>query len=141
MRWILICPGCFVLKGDCRCSKEQPQAPLLIYVASPYTAATYGGEQANVDRAMDAALALIRKGHVPVVPHLSHYLDHWHAYRTGERLPYTLWMAMDDRLLQTCDALLLIAPSPGALAEWGRAAELGLRRFESLEEVPDSNNE
>ncbi len=138
MRWIHLCPHCLNGKVACGCPPEKGRRRLLIYVAGPYTAASYGGEQANVDRAMDAALALIRKGHVPVVPHLSHYLDHRHAYQTGERLPWETWMALDEALLQKCDAILLLAPSPGALAEWERAQYLGLLRFESVEAIPDA---
>lgn len=136
MRWIHLCPCCLQPKVECN-GLAHPGKRLLIYVAGPYSAVNYGGEQANVDRAMDVALALIRKGHVPVVPHLSHYLDHRHAYLTGARLPWELWMALDDDLLQRCDACFLIAPSSGASWEWERAQYLGLIRYESLEEVPE----
>jgi hypothetical protein len=84
---------------------------------------------------MDAGLRLAEAGHLPVVPHLSHYLDR-HATRSGLSLPYRFWMDLDLALLARCDGLLSIGSSPGADQERAEAERLGLPVWRSVDEVP-----
>lgn len=112
------------------------QRPLTIYVAGPYTAPDLHGELANVERAVQIGMELTRKGHYPFVPHFSHYLDHAHKDRYGERLPWQFWMDMDDAFMNCCDAFFYISSSRGADIELERATKLGLQIFFSLDEVP-----
>ena len=113
--------------------------PLLIYVAGPYTAERRADRRNNTERAMDAGLALVAKGHYPVVPHLTHYLDERCFDLTGGYLVYGFYIALDDRLLAACDALFYLAPSPGADRELARAKRRGLPIYRTLDEVPDAD--
>jgi hypothetical protein len=106
--------------------------PLKIYVAAPYT----GDEQANVDRAVDAGIELIRKGHVPFIPHLTHYIE-MRLQERGETFDYEVYMKYDGAWVSSCDALLQLASSLGADRELHQAAHEGKIIFLSLDEVPD----
>lgn len=109
---------------------------LTIYVAGPYSADTEKGRLANTQKAMDIALALIKKGHYPYIPHLSHFVD-IHAKEQGIDLSWEFWMHFDFVWLEKCDALFFISESPGANMELGRMDELGRKVFYDLGEVPD----
>lgn len=107
--------------------------PLRIYVAGPYTK---GYVQGNVNRAMEAAVALIHQGHCPFCPHLSHYLDAV-AREQGCPLNWDDWMAQDLMWLAQCDALLrLPGPSKGADTEVTEALRRGMLVYWRLEDVP-----
>lgn len=97
-----------------------------IYVASPYTAPTPAEVETNVNRACEVGVALVEQGHTVFVPVLSHYL---HKIRPQ---PYRRWMEMDLEWLRLCDALLLIAPSPGACREVKAALGIGITCFRLL---------
>lgn len=103
-----------------------------IYVAGPYS----DNPEPNVDRACEVAVRLIERGHTPYVPHVNHYFD-VAALRMGrERFDYETWMAQDFEWLRLCDALYLIAPSPGANREVLAAQAVGIPVYRSLAEVP-----
>jgi len=92
--------------------------------------------QRLTEKAMTIALGLIKKGHYPYIPHLSHFLD-THAQEKGIELPWEFWMEYDDVWLTKCDALFFIGESRGACIELERAKELGLQIFYSVDEVPE----
>ena len=106
-----------------------------IYIAGPITAPTPGQRAINVVKATDAGIDLIKMGHTPFIPHLFVAAD-IQAMVQGRPIEYETWMALDDRWLTMCDALLYLAPSPGADRELARAQELGLTVFMSIAEVP-----
>ena len=115
--------------------------PLRIYIAGPYCprgaiehdAARIA--QHNVDRALEVANALIKKGHYPFVPHLSHYI-HIH-YSCKEDYGGDFYYRYDNTFLDIwAQALFLIDHSPGATAELKRARMRNLKIFKSLREVP-----
>jgi hypothetical protein len=106
-----------------------------IYIAGPYTAPTPKGVQVNLDAAFRAAICLIRLGHVPYCPHLTHYLDAA-ALALGVNIEYEEWLGQDREWLALCDALLYLAPSPGADRERDWAAALGLVIYHRLDEIP-----
>ncbi len=108
---------------------------MLIYCAGPYSADTEQGRLDNTQKAMTIALDLIKKGHYPYIPHLSHFLDTY-AQEKGVDLSWEFWMEYDDVWLERCDALHFIGPSKGANIELERAKELGLKIYRSLGEVP-----
>jgi hypothetical protein len=110
-----------------------------IYLAGPYIAPTHSDRQRNVYKAMDAALEVIALGHYPFVPHLSHYVDYHNRIQPERaRLPidYEDWMQLDLQWLLVCEALVLLAPSPGANRELARARKEGLVIFDSVAAVP-----
>ena len=109
---------------------------LKIYVAGPYSAATAAGLIENTNRAVEAGLKLFKKGHFPFVPHLTHYVDLL-AQQKGIPMAWEEYLMWDKPWLEDCDAVLLLAPSRGALLELEHAKRLGLRIFNNLDEIPD----
>jgi hypothetical protein len=96
-----------------------------IYIAGPYTAATKEERIGNVNRAIDAALALYKKGHHPFIPHLTHYVDE-RAAGLGVAITRDEYVRnWDSPWLEACDALVLLADSPGAKEEFEAARGLG----------------
>lgn len=110
-----------------------------IYLAAPYSPkdctlhdASRVAQQ-NVDRAIDIALQLIKKGHYVFIPHLTHYV-HLRSDEDFEEL-YYVW---DNTFLNHwATALFYVSPSYGADLELERAKELRLKIYYSLEDVPD----
>lgn len=109
-----------------------------IYIAAPFTASDtderHMSKYGNIRRAADAGSKIIEKGHCPFVPHLYAYCE----FGLTKKVPYERWMEIDNAFLESCDALLYLAPSPGADRELARAKELGLTVYYSVDEVPDA---
>lgn len=110
--------------------------PLRIYIAGPYTALDQNGHQANTDRAIDAGIAVYRKGHYPYIPHLTHYVDR-RAKETSIDLTWEDYIRWDMPWLRICDALLYLGKSKGADLELAKARRLKKRIFFSTDEVPN----
>src|SRR6266436_7940485 len=109
--------------------------PLRIYIAGPYTAQDHDGHESNTHRAIDAGIAVFRKGHYPYIPHLTHYVD-LRAKGTGTNLTWADYIAWDMPWLDMCDALLYLGKSKGADIELERARKLKKEIFFSLSEIP-----
>ena len=109
---------------------------MLIFVSGPYTAPDDAGHLANANAAIDAGIALARRGHLPVVPHLSHWFDLRAEEMTGERFPWRFYMDLCFALIRGCDALLYTAPSRGADLEKAEAERLGIAVYRAIEDVP-----
>lgn len=109
---------------------------MMIYVAGPYSGETEELVERNVSRAIGVGVTLMRMGHVAVIPHLTRLVDLWFDLNEEPRPGYRFYMDWDDALLRRCDALYLIASSPGADTEVARAGELGLPIYRRLTEVP-----
>jgi hypothetical protein len=108
-------------------SDEPKDRPLRVYIASPYTLGDVGR---NVHESMRAADELVKLGHVPYAPLLSHL---WHLI-----IPHTpdFWYRLDLRWLEACDIVLrLPGQSVGADNEVKRALELGMPVGFSIEEI------
>lgn len=105
-----------------------------IYIAGPYTATTDTERLANVTRAIDAGLVVWQRGHVPYIPHLTHYIDA-RVQERGLPIGYEEYMAYDDAWLACCEGFLYLAPSPGADRELQRAQARGMVIFYHVEEV------
>jgi hypothetical protein len=106
-----------------------------IYIAGAYSAPTWEGKQNNTDKAIEVGVQLILKGHNPLIPHLTHYIDKM-AINKGINITWEKWMKIDDEWLCLCDALLLISNSRGANIELERAKQLNKIIYYSLEEIP-----
>jgi hypothetical protein len=91
---------------------------------------------ANTEAALAAGLEIIGHGHTPFIPHLTHYFDLFVEKRVGHRLTPEIYYQWDLEILERCDALLYLNPSPGADRELERAKELGLTVFYLLKEIP-----
>jgi hypothetical protein len=80
-----------------------------VYVAGPYTK---GDVALNVRAAIEAGDRLLKAGHAPYIPHLTHF---WHLVCPG---PYEQWTLFDLAYLGVCDAVVRIpGESRGADAE------------------------
>mgnify|MGYP001590497433 FL=1 len=101
-----------------------------IYIAGPYT---LGDTIANVRAAIEAAEALLAKGHTPYIPHLSTL---WHLVAPH---PAEFWYAYDLKWLTLCDAVLrLPGESVGADAEVKAALVADKPTYYDLAAVPEN---
>ena len=99
-----------------------------IYVSGPYTV---GDTEENVAKAIDLGVKLRDMGHVPIIPHLSHYV---HARNPRN---YRYWMDWDLELLSRCDAIYrLPGESPGADEEVAFMVARAKPVYTSLEMIP-----
>lgn len=87
-----------------------------VYVAGPYTADPASCTAA----AIAAGDELLRAGHEPFVPHLSHY---WHRLHTEHG--YEAWMRLDLAWVAVAEALVRL---PGESSGADREVELALQR-------------
>lgn len=110
-----------------------------IYIAGPYTASTPELVRRNVDIAIDAGLKVWKKGHVPFIPHLTHFVDE-RAVATGVPMQYDEYLAWDTQWLEGCDAILYLSSSRGADLELQNAKQLGLTIYWSVDDVPEGTN-
>lgn len=98
-----------------------------VYIAGPYTK---GDVAMNVRAAIEAGDRVLKAGHVPFIPHLTHF---WHMICPG---PYGQWIKLDLEWLPCCGALLrLPGESSGADGEVAEAKRLGIPVFYSVEEL------
>lgn len=111
----------------------------VVYIAGPFrcpSAAVPGqqdawGIQCNVMRAMEAALAVWRLGHVALCPHANTFCMQGAA-------PDDVWLAGDLELLARCDAVLMVQGwerSAGAWAERAEAERRGLPVFTGTDDL------
>jgi hypothetical protein len=115
---------------------------MTILVAGPYRSGT-GGDAAlierNLHRLEQAALAIYRRGHVPMI-------GEWLALplakaagsaRLGDAISEEFLYPASRRLLSRCDALLRIGgESKGADEDIRAAQRLGLRIYRDIADVP-----
>src|SRR5690349_24552065 len=76
---------------------------LKVYIAGPYTE---GDVAVNVRNAMTAGIEVLKAGHFPFVPHLSHFL-HMQC-----PMSYGTWIALDNASLPHSDALVRLPGGP-----------------------------
>lgn len=113
---------------------------LKIYVAGPYTASTPALVLDNVHAALDAGIEIIRRGHVPFIPHLTHWIEKRNERETerhGFRLVYEDYLRLDMVWLAECDAVLYLGSSPGADRELAVAEGRGLTVYRAVEDIPE----
>jgi len=110
---------------------------MYIYVSGPYSAPSPTQILANVYKAIDAGIAILFKGHVPFIPHLTHFLSA-RLRETGKDFSWEFYMRYDLAWLEKCDALLYLAPSKGADIELKAAIRMGKEIFCSIDEIPVS---
>ena len=107
---------------------EVKQKPLLIYIAAPLT---IGDPSQNIRRACFVGDAILELGHIPFIPHLSHFWD------LISPKSYETYMDIDFEMLARCDGLLRIeGHSLGADREVAEAKRLGIPVYYSIEELP-----
>lgn len=109
--------------------------PQVVFVAMPYSGATPEEVHQNVCRAMLIGDALVQKGHIPFVPHLTHFMHLYYLGLRGESYDYETWMRITLTMVSRCDSLYHVT-SPGADRERALAEDLGLPIYTDLSEVP-----
>ncbi len=109
--------------------KEKSNKPMLIYISAPYS---LGDVVTNVRFACEIGDKVLAKGHIPFIPHLSHF---WHFLSPKS---YEEWLKIDSAMIPRCDALLRVnGESKGADREVEIAKEKGIPVYYSLEDIPD----
>lgn len=102
----------------------------LVYVAGPYSADEPASVEKNVAQAIRCGdeIATQMSANV-IIPHLSHFWD--------VLLPhdYAFWMNHTMAMLERCDAMFVIAMSPGVSSEINLATQLGIPVFNDIEEL------
>ena len=115
---------------------------MLILIAGPYRSGTNNDPKlikANLERLEAPALAIFRKGHVPMV-------GEWVALplmklagskEIGDEIFHEIQYPVAHRLLKKCDAILRIeGASKGADQDVEIGKKLGLKIYYSIEEIP-----
>lgn len=108
-----------------------------IFVSGAYGPHDLPVEQrlANTMLAIDAARELIKLGHFPFCPHLSHFV---HEGWGWEGSTPNLWYSIDLEWLRCCQAILMLEgweDSTGAKMEWVTAGVLGIPIYYDLAEI------
>ena len=109
---------------------------MVIGVAGPYSSSTSEGRQHNLDALNRAAAELLRRGHIPLIG-VNAALPVLDKADPVNR--YTAIMDISMAVISACEALLLIAESPGANRERDLVLAKGLPVYYSLNEVPDNS--
>ena len=105
---------------------------MIIGVAGPYSADTAEQRQLNLDTMNKAAARLLEHGHIPLIgmnaalPVLEHAI-------VPDR--YKSIMDISLAVISVCDALLLLAESPGANKERDLILAKGRPVFYSIDEI------
>ncbi|MBL8762771.1 MAG: DUF4406 domain-containing protein [Phycisphaerae bacterium] len=118
---------------------------LRIAVAGPYSAATPIQRRRNLDLMNAAAAELMRRGHVPIigVNAALPVVDRLFADPEDGPSPpgrNDAIMAISMAVIENCDAILHLAPSPGADRERDHLAARGKLVYRSLAEVPPARS-
>jgi hypothetical protein len=116
---------------------------LMILVAGPYRSGTNDDPvliQRNVDAMEDMALAVFRRGHLPVLGEwfALPLLKHAGSKRIGDAVFDEIFHPIARELLGKCDAVLRIGgPSTGADDMVATGQKRGKRIFRDLSEIPE----
>jgi hypothetical protein len=102
-------------------------------VAGPYSAPTAEGRAENLRALNKAAAQVLDRGHIPVIG-VNAALPVVEQANLSD--PYEAIMDISLALAEKCDAVLLIAESPGANMERDVFIRKGLPVFLDLEEIP-----
>lgn len=107
---------------------------MIIGVAGPYSAPTEEQRQQNLDRMNEAAALLLAKGHVPLIGMNAALPVVDKAKHAHDR--YKTIMDISLAVIDRCEALLLLAESPGANKERDLVLSKGFPVFISIDDVP-----
>ena len=115
------------------------EQPLFIYVSGPYSPPSFENDpvkreqiiEKNIRIADENAQEIVKRGHIPFVPHTM--MRGWEDLHKMHR---DRVMYISRRWVEKCDALLFIAPSAGANYEKQIAEKKGIKIFYKLAEIP-----
>lgn len=106
---------------------------MIIGVAGPYSAPSEQERKKNLDKLNNAAAALLEMGHIPLIG-VNAALPVVEKSKRGDR--YKGMMDISMAVISACEALLLLAESPGANKERDLILSKGLPVYHTLNEVP-----
>ncbi len=106
---------------------------MIIGVAGPYSAETEEQRQQNLENMNKAAARLLEMGHTPLIGINAALPIVQHANLDNH---YEAIMKISMAVIDKCEALLIIAESPGANRERDLVASKSLPVYYSLTEVP-----
>lgn len=106
---------------------------MLIAIAGPYNAPDELSRQKNLDRMNEMAARVYELGHIPVIG-VNVALPVIRSLNTTDWYPPMMNMSL--AVVERCDALLLLAESPGANRERDLMLAHGKPVYQSLEEIP-----
>ena len=106
-----------------------------IYVAGPYSAPGRIQTENNVKTVIECGVEILKKGHYPYLPHLTHYVELL-SQEKGLGLAWEDYIDWDIAWLELCDALLYLGSSKGADLELAYAKKLGKVIFHHVNDVP-----
>jgi hypothetical protein len=106
---------------------------MIIGVAGPYSASTEEQRQANLNAMNTVAARLLEAGHIPLIGMNAALPVLVHA-NLEDRYKATMDISM--AVIDQCEALLLLAESPGANKERDLVLSKGLPVYYRLEDVP-----
>ncbi|MEO6166732.1 MAG: DUF1937 family protein, partial [Chitinophagales bacterium] len=104
-------------------------------IAGPYSAPTGKERQQNLDAMNEAAAAIYEMGHIPIIG-VNAALPVLEKSEVDDE--YKLIMDISMAMVESCDALLLLAESQGANRERELIASQGKPVFKSISEVPSA---
>ena len=105
---------------------------MIIGVAGPYSAKTAEQRQLNLDAMNIAAARLLELGHIPIIG-MNAALPVLEKANITD--PYKSTMDISLAVIGACDALLLLAESPGANKERDLILSKGRPVFKSIDEI------
>lgn len=106
---------------------------MIIGVSGPYSAATEEERMKNLHRLNEAAAELLKKGHIPLIG-VNAALPVVQFLPENER--YEAIMKISMAVMDTCDACLFLAESPGAITERNLFLAKRLPVYNNIQEVP-----
>lgn len=106
--------------------------PMIIGVAGPYSAPTEEERQKNLDAMNEAAARVLEKGHIPIIG-MNAALPIVTIANIKDT--YKATMEISLAVINACDAILMIAESPGANKERDLVKAKGLPVYHSLDEI------
>jgi hypothetical protein len=66
-----------------------------VFISGPYTS----DPEINTELAIDAGTEIIKLGHCPFIPHLSHFVE------LRNHIPYETWLKIDLVWMKLCDCV------------------------------------
>jgi hypothetical protein len=106
----------------------------MIYIAGPYSSEDESTKLENTIDAIDAGIAVYQRGFIPLIPHLTHFVDQ-RARELGIDVSGWDYYEWTKEYLIRCDGLLYLKSSPGADKEMWIATRRGMRTFDSIEKI------
>ena len=110
---------------------------MIIGIAGPYSAESAEQRQKNLDALNTTAARVLELGHIPLIG-VNAALPVIERSNTADK--YAGIMKISLAIIKSCDALLLIAESPGANKERDLILSQGKPVYYSIDEIPVSKN-